>query len=195
MRLLLRGEKDFFVKFMLSLEQQKVLLELAKGTLVNFVKTGEVPEFQTDDDALKERSGAFVTIYKKGSLRGCVGQLIASEKSLWEVVRDLAVSASCEDPRFNPVTKRELKDLVCEISILSQPKKIDSWREVIVGEHGVIIQSGAKAGAFLPQVAVRNDWGLEDFLSRLCEEKAGLEADAYKKVGQVDLFVFTAQVF
>jgi AmmeMemoRadiSam system protein A len=180
---------------MLSLEQQSVLLELAKNTLNNFVKTGDVPEFWTDDESLKERLGAFVTIYKKGSLRGCVGQLIPSEKRLWEVVRDLAVAASCEDPRFNPITKRELKDLVCEISILSQPKKIDSWREVVVGEHGVIIQSGAKAGALLPQVAIRNNWGLDDFMARLCEDKAGLEADAYKKTGQIDLFIFTAQVF
>ena len=179
---------------MLNQKQQKQLLKLAKDTLRVFIRTGETIDFKTSDEALKERAGVFVSIYKKGNLRGCIGQLIPSEKPLWEVVRDMTIAASCEDSRFDPVDKKELKDITFEISVLTQPEKVVHWTDIKLGEHGVIAQSGAKAGVFLPQVAEKTGWNLEEFLAHLCVEKAGLEADAYKKGGQTDLFVFTAQV-
>jgi len=105
----------------------------------------------------------------------------------------MAVSAAVKDKRFNPVNQDELNDLEYEISVLSSLKKIDSWKEIEIGKHGVQIKKGSSSGVFLPQVATENNWNLNKFMGELCSQKAGLEKDCWK-TGEVDMYVFTVKI-
>ncbi|MFA5359722.1 MAG: AmmeMemoRadiSam system protein A [Patescibacteria group bacterium] len=178
---------------MLNSKEQKELLKIAKETVENFVLNGKIPEFNITDEKLKKRQGAFVTLHKDGELRGCIGQIAPSNEPLWQVVRNMAVAACSEDNRFDSVSEDELKALEYEISILSVPELIDDWQKIELGKHGVIIKQGGRSGVFLPQVATETGWNLEEFLSELCSQKAGLSPGCYKDKN-TQILVFTAQI-
>ncbi len=188
------GGEELLSDNLLNKQQQKELLNIARTTVENFVREGHKPDFNVQDERLQWREGAFVTLHKDGQLRGCIGQIIPTEKPLWQVVRDMAVSACSEDHRFSPVEEKELDKIDYEVSVLSVPEKIDKWQKIELGQHGVIAQKGLRGGVFLPQVADETGWSKEEFLSQLCWQKAGLSPDCYKD-SEVELKVFTAQVF
>ena len=178
---------------MLNSGQKKELLDIARKTVESYVRAKKIPEFKETDPGLLSQEGAFVTLHKKGELRGCIGNIIGTQP-LWMTVRDMAVESSTRDPRFEPVAPDELKDIKIEISVLSQPKRVQDISEIKMGTHGVIVKRGFNSGVFLPQVATETGWSRDEFLCRLCAEKAGLPADAWKDKN-TELSVFTAQVF
>ncbi|MFH0923804.1 MAG: AmmeMemoRadiSam system protein B, partial [Candidatus Falkowbacteria bacterium] len=179
----------------LNEQQQKILLNIAKTAVETYVNKGEIVEFNITDEKLNNKEGAFVTLHNSGKLRGCIGQVAPSDKPLWQVTRDMAIAAATKDDRFSPVNKDELDKIDYEISVLSAPEKIDNWQDIELGRHGVIAQKGRRGGVFLPQVALETGWSKEEFLSQLCFQKAGLAPDCYKNDKEVELKVFTAQVF
>ena len=140
-----------------------------------------------------QEMGAFVTLHKEGQLRGCIGNLVG-QQPLYLTVRDMAVEAAVDDPRFPPVKLEELKDIEIEISALSPLKKIESADEIKMGIHGVLLRRGFNSGVFLPQVATETGWSKEDFLSELCSQKAGLPPLAWKDKS-TEIYIFTAEVF
>lgn len=178
---------------LLSKEQKKQLIEIAQKTINEYIRTGKVYEPQVKDPRLNVVEGAFVTLKKNGELRGCIGNIIGVAP-LNITVRNMAISASTEDPRFSPVTIDELASLEMEISVLSKPQTVINPEEIQPGVHGVIVQRGGRSGVFLPQVATEWGWNREQLLSNLCSHKAGLPADAWKDP-QTRLQIFTAQVF
>jgi MEMO1 family protein len=173
---------------------KQILLTIARETVETYIKNKSVPDFPIVNEKLKRPAGAFVTLEEDGRLRGCIGQIIATSTPLWQVVRNMAIEAATEDPRFEPLKPKELPDIKYEVSILSQPKSINNWQQVELGKHGVIIKKGSRSGVFLPQVATETGWTKEEFLSHLCSEKAGLPSDSYKNDPGVEIFVFTAEV-
>lgn len=177
----------------LSLAEKNELLRIARRSIETFVKTGKVADFTVKDARLNETEGAFVTITKHGDLRGCIGNIIGQEP-LYETVRDMAVAAASEDPRFTPLTVAELGEIHLEISVLSQPRRVKDASEIQLGRHGVIVKNGIHQGVFLPQVADETGWNKEEFLSQLCSQKAGLPRDAWKDPDTA-LYIFTADVF
>ena len=177
----------------LTKEDKKTLLEIARKTLEGYLSQREIPEFIEVSSRLKEVQGAFVTLKKKGQLRGCIGSIVG-RKPLYLTVRDMAIEAATADPRFAPVRYEELKDIDIEVSVLSPLKKVDSLEEIILGKHGVIVKRGFRQGVFLPQVAEETGWSKEEFLSYLCAHKAGLPFDCWKDK-DTELYVFTACVF
>ncbi len=191
---LLRKERGA-IGNMLNEEQKKELLNIARATVESYARDGKVPKFDVNDERLKWKKGAFVTIHKDSKLRGCIGQIAPSGKPLWQVVRDMAVAACSKDHRFSPVSKKELDNIDYEVSVLSIPEKINNWQDIELGKHGIILQKGLRSGVFLPQVADETGWSKEEFLSQLCWQKAGLAPDCYKNDSDVELKVFTAQVF
>jgi len=179
----------------LNIKQKRELLRIAREAVENFVMTGHAPKLDVVDAMLNEQSGAYVTLKKDGEIRGSIGQIVPSEKPLWQVVRDSAMAACCEDPRFKPITKKELPELVYEISVLTKPELIDSWRRIKPGRHGVVVQKGLQGGVYLPQTAEENGWTREEFIEHLCCEKAGLAKECYKNDPDLQLQIFEAQVF
>src|SRR3989338_648307 len=178
---------------MLNDTQKARLLEIARKTIQEYVTNGKKLDFSENDPQLNAINGAFVTIHKpeggglasnsqshkRGELRGCIGNIIG-QKPLFETIRDMAIESATGDPRFEPVTKEELKDIEIEISVLSPLKKIEDMTEFQVGTHGVLVKKGWSQGVFLPQVAEETGWNKEEFLSNLFFHKAGLPADAWK---------------
>ena len=152
----------------------------------------EVPEFKITSERLHELRGAFVTINKKGSLRGCIGH-IKGVKPLYQSVEEMAAAAAFQDPRFPPVTKKELKDLDIEISVLTPFKQITDVSEIEVGKHGIYMERGFHSGLLLPQVATEYNWDRDTFLEHTCR-KAGLPPDAWK-AKDIKIFIFSADIF
>ena len=176
---------------MLTQEQKLKLLDVARASIVRFVKTGKRTEVNTDDSELLKKSGAFVTIYKNGMLRGCIGR-IAADKPMIDAVNDMAVEAASADPRFPPLQEHELNAVSLEISVLSALKLITDIDEIKVGTHGIIIQKGFYSGLLLPQVAAEYGWTKEEFLQHTCL-KAGLKPEDWKNDAQI--YIFSAEVF
>ncbi|MBR0460093.1 MAG: AmmeMemoRadiSam system protein B [Victivallales bacterium] len=180
-------------EFSIAPEAQRELLKMARER----IKTSaagldyhyEPPEGMPD---LHLRAPAFVTLHKNGRLRGCIGYTVA-QGELWEAVYDMAHAASQEDPRFQPVTTGELRELELEISVLSPMRKVASADEIQPGVHGVLVRRGGRSGLFLPQVWEQLPDKVQ-FLSCLCEEKAGLPPLSWQ-APDTTLLVFTVFAF
>jgi len=114
-------------------------------------------------------------------------------KPLFETVIEVARLAALEDPRFEPVSVSELKDISVEISVLTVPEKISDPSIIEVGKHGIIIRRGFSSGLLLPQVATDYGWDRVTFLEHTCQ-KAGLPRDAWKDKS-TEISIFSAQVF
>ena len=105
----------------ISQEEKEYLLNLARQSISSLFSK-EDHEIKPDYEkfpVLKSHSGAFVTLTKKGRLRGCIGY-IESSKPLFETIKDAAQSAAFNDPRFNPLESKEIDEIDLEISILSE---------------------------------------------------------------------------
>lgn len=181
----------------ISEEEQDFLLHLARQTLEQYLQQGTVPEVDESEltDRLKEKRACFVTLEKYGILRGCIGNL-TPEDQLYKAVIENAVNAAVRDPRFPPVTYKELEEITIEISVLSTLEEIlyedsEGLLKKIAGK-GVMIVAGPRRATYLPQV-----WEQfpdpEEFISHLCN-KAGLPSRFWKE-GTLEVYVYTAQVF
>ncbi len=179
----------------LTTEEQDFLLNLARKTIKEKITTGSVNDSIIDYEkitpALKEFSGLFVTLEKNHQLRGCIGY-IEGIKPLYKAVIDNAVSAATRDPRFHPVEKDELKDLHIEISVMTPLKEVESYEDIIVGKHGVVLTKKGRQSVFLPQVAPEQGWDRDEMLTHLAM-KAGLPANGWKE--NCNFKVFEAQIF
>jgi len=171
--------------------QREELLSLARTTIAEYLKTGEIPDYKTDDPVLTRRSGAFVTLKEHGELRGCIGHMRA-DTPLYRVVQEMAVSAATSDPRFPPMTADELGEVSIEISVLSPLRRLTDTQQIEVGTHGLMIFKDGHQGVLLPQVPVEQGWDREEFLENLCL-KAGLLPDCWRE--EAALYTFTAVVF
>jgi AmmeMemoRadiSam system protein A len=174
----------------LSETDQQTLLRMAREALVGYLNFAEIPPVPEPVEALRQPCGAFVTLRKGKNLRGCIG-VIAADKPLYITVRECAVWAAVQDPRFRPVTMGEAGGLNVEISVLSPLADI-APEDIEVGRHGLVISRGAHRGLLLPQVAVLWKWDREKFLEETCR-KAGLPPDAWQQGAGIQ--AFTAQVF
>lgn len=176
--------------------EQQTLLKIARDSVESFVKNGKIPESSSAEPQsalLRQKSGVFVTLTSSGQLRGCIG-LMESNEPLYKTVPHMAVAAAVDDPRFSPVAVEDLPKLKYEVSVLSPMQRIKNVDEIELGKHGVKVQRAGRSGVFLPQVAQETGWSKEEFLNRLCQDKAGLPEDCWKDAA-TEIFIFTAQVF
>ena len=173
-------------------QQKKKLLALARRTIEEGALGKKKPKVGPEDTQLAVPAGAFVSLHKRGGLRGCIGRFEA-DSPLYQTVVDMAWAASKNDPRFNEVEKEELSDIDIELSVLSPLRKISNVKEIEVGRHGIYIIRGGRRGTLLPQVALEQGWNREAFLRHTCM-KAGLPPDAYKDEG-TEIYIYDAQVF
>lgn len=136
--------------------------------------------------------GAFVTITINNNLRGCIGY-ISSNMTLLDTVCDAAKQASANDPRFYPLIKEEFPSVNIEISILSPLTPISNYQQIEIGTHGLVLDTKESRSILLPQVAIENNYNIQQFLTALCE-KAGIEPYAWEE-DFLDIKTFTATVF
>jgi len=182
----------------LTNEERGTLLRLARAAIEAHC-AGRPPEtFKgqapfppvTFSARLRARAGVFVTLHRRGELRGCVG-FVETALPLYRAVEQAAVAAASEDPRFPPLLAEDLPELAIEISVLSAPLAIAPER-IQIGVHGLIVTQGRARGLLLPQVAVERNWSAQRFLEETCR-KAGLALDAWRRGARVE--AFEADVF
>jgi AmmeMemoRadiSam system protein A len=194
---------DLFVKvpreavidapFTLTDQEKKELLALARKSAEHAVQTQKLYDASASaDEILNREHGAFVTVTKAGTLRGCIGYT-SPLKPLYLTVRDTAAYAALSDSRFPPVTASELPDLEYEISVLSPLRHVNDIEQVEVGRDGLLMKNGGNQGLLLPQVAVEQHWNRQTFLEQTCV-KAGMNPSCWKDEN-TDIFKFTAVVF
>jgi AmmeMemoRadiSam system protein A len=171
-------------------DRQTALL-LARNAIREFLETGN--EIQSPvEPSFNELCGVFVSLKIDGELRGCIGYSEA-QAPLGRTIIRCAIHSATEDPRFLPLTLRELDLVRIEISLLTPLQKINDPAEIEVGTHGIVIASGMRRGLLLPQVAIEYLWDRETFLRYSCQ-KAGLHDDAWKSP-DTSIYVFSAEVF
>ncbi|MCF7920066.1 MAG: AmmeMemoRadiSam system protein B [Candidatus Cloacimonetes bacterium] len=169
------------------------LLYLALTTIDDALKGRKTQISVPDSPILNEHRAVFVTLHKHGELRGCIGHMEA-RTSLYKAVREMAASAAFQDPRFSPVTEKEMADIEIEISVLTPMQRINSVADIVMGRDGVMVKSGWHSGVFLPQVARETGWNKETFLRHLCSGKANLPADAWKDP-ETEIYIFQVEEF
>ena len=185
------GENAAPADFSLAADEKEALLRLARAAVTEYVERRSVIEDASGRAKFTEPRGVFVTLRKKGELRGCIG-FIEPVAPLGRAVVQAAIYAATEDPRFSPVKAAELKDINVEVSVLTPLREIADARQVEVGRHGLVVSRGDRRGLLLPLVPVENGWDRETFLEQ-GSLKAGLPADAWRRGAK--LFVFEAIVF
>jgi len=178
---------------------KEFILRLARETIETYVKTGKkisIPKEYPQE--LNKKRGVFVTIYKKPKeLRGCIGLPYPQQPLIKGLIE--AACESCEDPRFPPLSKEELKDIFIEVSVLTEPELIkvknskDYFKEIKIGKHGLILLNGSSGGLFLPQVPVEQKWNVEQYLENLCY-KAGLTSDIWMNT-LTRIYRFETEIF
>lgn len=179
----------------LSESDKKSLLQLARSSLMYYLKhakAGNAADLGIEITAgMSQTMGAFVTLHKDGRLRGCIGEIIP-RRELYKAVIEHAVNSGFNDYRFSPVNQAEADKLDFEISALSPPREVASYKDIVIGKHGVVLQKGGRSAVFLPQVAPEQNWGIEETLTHLAV-KAGLQPDDWRK--NAAFMVFEAIVF
>ena len=184
-------------------EQGQVLVKLARHTIMD--KLGQTASGSDSaaltrarqDEGFQSRCGTFVTLKIHGKLRGCIGSL-TSTQTVWDGIKRNAVNAAFHDPRFGPLTPKELDQTEIEVSLLTEPRPLehrggqDLIQKLRVDVDGVIIRQGHASATFLPQV-----WEQlprpEAFLSHLCT-KAGLPSDAWQSP-ELEVQTYQVQYF
>lgn len=154
-----REKKSFYTQI------ARLALESAvKGEADIKIPPGLPPEFQ-------EPGAVFVTLKKKGALRGCIGTIYPAQKNLLEEIMANALSAGLRDPRFSPVTAEELDELDYSVDVLTEPEKVEDISNLDPQVYGIIVRSGARTGLLLPALEGINSVELQMDIAR---RKAGI---------------------
>jgi AmmeMemoRadiSam system protein B/AmmeMemoRadiSam system protein A len=189
---------------LLDEETGRRLLAVARATLETELRGGDalgraltaLPEGRPE---LARLQAAFVTlnrtdpqaIARHGKLRGCIGQ-VSPTYPLPQAIVVAAQGAALHDRRFEPVQAEELDGLEVELTLLSTPGPIASWRNIVIGKHGIVLYKGRNRAVYLPHVATEQGWALEETLTHLAR-KAGLPPDGWREGARFE--VFEGQVF
>ncbi len=178
----------------ISIEGGNILVKTARTIVTEYLKNRTKialdKKFESD---YSFNSGVFVTLNNPLGLRGCIGYPLPDRK-LFDVLIEASIAAATEDPRFPPVKSEELDQITFEVTVLTQPEKIqvsdpkEYPSKIKVGRDGLIVKHGLNSGLLLPQVPVEYSWTEEEFLGHTCE-KADLPWDCWKdKETQIQKF-------
>jgi uncharacterized protein (TIGR00296 family) len=184
---------------LISLIEGAELVRLARSAVEKYLKESII--IKSEKDKL-QKAGIFVTLNyvttsKKEYLRGCIGFPLP-EKPLYQGVIEAAIAAAVEDPRFPPLDRHELDNIIFEVSVLTPPQEIrarrnDYEKEIQIGRDGLILHWRFGSGLLLPQVPVELKWDVEEYLANICY-KAGAPPDVWLDPTS-KLYKFQAEVF
>jgi MEMO1 family protein len=155
------------------------LVKLAKKTVEAYVKDGQIPGLEEFTPEMAERAGVFVSIYKFGALRGCIGTFQPQVENVAAEVVGNAINSATRDPRFPSVTRDELEQLSYSVDVLSAPEPVKGKEQLNPQRYGVIIECGPRRGLLLPSLE-----GVDsaDQQIDICRQKAGIAPDERVKL-------------
>lgn len=187
-----RNTKDLGEEISFTEEEKDILFSIVRNSIHTMLYESKkyTAGSQSLPESLKQPFGVFVTLKKDGVLRGCIGRFVSSDP-LWKVVAESALSSAFDDPRFTPLTKEEYPDIDIEITVLGPLKKIRNYKEIVLGKHGIYIKKDTRSGTMLPQVAIENNWTVEEFLGYTARDKAGIGWEGWKFA---ELYVYEGTV-
>jgi uncharacterized protein (TIGR00296 family) len=185
---------------LISLAHGAELVRLARTAVEKYLRESIII---TPSKDIPEKMGIFVTLNyvtqsKQEYLRGCIGFPLP-EKSLYRGVIEAAIAAATEDPRFPPLDRQELDNILFEVSILTPPQEIiinnpsEYGKDIEIGRDGLILRWRYGSGLLLPQVPIEFRWNAEEYLANLCY-KAGAPVDIWHDAS-TKLYKFQALVF
>jgi hypothetical protein len=181
---------------LLTAEEGTCAVQLARAILEQKIggKNTELPALTPIFD---DKRGDFVTLTENGELRGCIG-FPYPHIPLGEAIREAAVSAALQDPRFPRVRATELPCIRVEVTVLSVPELMEAGPAlrpgaVEIGKHGLIVRGYGRSGLLLPQVPIDWGWDSREFLDHTCM-KAGLPRECWKE-DFVEFYTFEGQIF
>jgi len=164
---------------MAEMETHHPLAKLAKTAVDNYISHGKVIKAEEVTLEMKERSGVFVCIKKRGKLRGCIGTFEPTRSNVAEEVIHNAISSATCDPRFDPVHTTELPNLEYSVDVLTRPEPVTGKEELDPKKYGVIVERGFRKGLLLPDLE-----GVDTVEKQIeiCRLKAGIAADETVKL-------------
>jgi AmmeMemoRadiSam system protein B/AmmeMemoRadiSam system protein A len=182
----------------LSTAQRQQLLYLARTMILHTLHKGGDYDIKLNQyhQQLREQRGSFVTLSRRGSLRGCIGSLAATRPLVLDVAHN-AAAAAFKDPRFKPLQAGEFTDLDIHISVLNpaRPLAVESRQELLEtlrpGVDGLILQEGNKRSTYLPSVW-KSIADPQRFISEL-RIKAGLPAEGWSD--DMRVWTYTTEEF
>ncbi len=182
---------------MISKEDGKLILKLARDAISAALKKEEVPVSEEMKKKFKEKQGAFVTLKIDDELRGCIG-FIEAIYPLYETISRAATAAAFSDPRFPPLKKEEFDKIKIEVSVLTKPELMKGKREeypkkIKIGKHGLIVEAGFFKGLLLPQVFTEHKCTPEQALDMTCD-KANLNPGCWKE-DKCKVYTFSCEIF
>lgn len=153
--------------------KRKDLPKLARYIIKNFLQKQNLPSPTRLPTFLKRPKACFVSLhYKKdGSLRGCMGTVLPTQKTLWQELCQNSLSAAFSDPRFPPLSQTELKEIKFSVDLLSSPQKA-KFSQLNPEKLGLIVKTPDKRmGLLLPNIE-----GIKTPQQQLaiCLEKGGI---------------------
>ncbi|BEU86931.1 AmmeMemoRadiSam system protein A [Selenomonas sp. TAMA-11512] len=162
-------------------------VHLARMAIENYLSTGEyiLPGEGLPDEIRANRAGVFVSIKKEGDLRGCIGTFHPTQDNIGGEIIANAVAAAIEDPRFPPVKKSELDDLLYSVDVLSEPEMASGIDDLDPKIYGVIVEARNRRGLLLPDLE-----GIADAEEqvRIARQKGGIAPDE-----EIRLWRFTVE--
>ncbi|MBS7611880.1 TIGR00296 family protein [Candidatus Bathyarchaeota archaeon] len=184
-------------------EDGEFLVKLARRSIEEYLRRRvKVKPSAETPESLNVKRGVFVTLNSLVAgvkeLRGCIGFPYPTHP-LVEATVESAIEAAVGDPRFPPVTLKEMDSIVVEVSVLTRPELIvvnnprELPKSIRIGVDGLIIERGLYKGLLLPQVPVEWGWDEEEFLSNACM-KAGLTPDSWL-LKDIKVYKFQAEIF
>lgn len=151
------------------------LVKLAKDTVEKYVTEGKIisPPAKLVPE-MSEKAGVFVSIKKKGELRGCIGTFLPATDNVANEIIQNAISAATQDPRFLPVDSSELRELQYSVDVLSPPEKVSGTEDLDPKRYGVIVKKENRRGLLLPDLEGVNTVNEQ---IRIAALKAGISPD------------------
>jgi AmmeMemoRadiSam system protein B/AmmeMemoRadiSam system protein A len=151
------------------------LVRLAKEAVETCVREDSIiPPPEKLSPEMKKQAGIFVSLHKLGQLRGCIGTLEPTQENVAMEVIVNAISSATRDPRFPPVTAKELKDLEYSVDVLTRPRPVKDKDRLNPKKYGVIVECGSRKGLLLPDLD-----GVDSVEQQIdiCRQKAGIYPD------------------
>ncbi len=160
-------------------KKESPIVRYARQIVEDYVQGHPFQEPEGLEEFRNQKAGVFVSIKKHGQLRGCIGTTEPTQKNIVAETEQNAISASTKDPRFEPITRDELGDLVYSVDVLKPAEPIGDLGELDPERYGVIVTQGYRRGLLLPNLE-----GVETAEEQvsIAKRKAGIPED-----GKVEL--------
>lgn len=134
-------------------ERESAPVALARRVIESWVRDQRLPQVDAGaDPLLSSRAGAFVSLHRLGTLRGCIGTISATQPTLADEIAHNAVEASTGDPRFEPMTADELADLEISVDVLGPAETISTLEDLDPKVYGCIVSCDRRRGLLLPDL-------------------------------------------